>query len=233
MGKTIHTVGQNVLKPLPIVGQNVLKPLPIVDQNVLKPLPIVGQNVLKPLPIVGQNIQKHTLWGTKIGKVAILLLTEPMHIHWESPPHRHKLDILFLFTGEKIECQICGFKVGNILLHMKTHSQKTFRCNECNYAGKTAETLKSHIKHGHILKGKKPFQCGHCSYRSVTKANVTKHIQVQHPQSPIIVHQLEDVPKISQIRLDCWNLVQQVIIIIIKTSLFTHFYNKNGKNIYL
>ncbi len=111
------------------------------------------------------------------------------------------LILLLFFSGEKAECIICGFKTKNLRHHMIRHGERKFRCKECNYASKSQETLKHHMRNSHLLKGRKPFQCGHCSYRSAIKGNVTKHIQVQHPGASINIEQVGETLKCSDIKL--------------------------------
>ncbi|CAK1541023.1 unnamed protein product [Leptosia nina] len=73
-------------------------------------------------------------------------------------------------------CDICGkhsLLKGDFIRHRLTHSYDLpFKCNQCPYRGRFAESLKLHVR---THTGDKPYQCPQCPSRFVTKSNLNTH----------------------------------------------------------
>ena len=89
---------------------------------------------------------------------------------------------LRMHTGSKSECQVCGKVVGNLVSHMKIHSESTpFNCELCGKGFKHSSALTRHIQ---THTGLAPFKCEVCGKGFNDSGDLTKHIRTHTGSKP-------------------------------------------------
>lgn len=99
--------------------------------------------------------------------------------------HSHHLKRHFMrkhqIDSKKLECDICGAKFllsYDLKRHMIKHSTKrSFKCNLCENAFKTANYLKNHVQSVHAAKPERNFQCKICDRTYRHERHLNYHLR--------------------------------------------------------
>jgi KRAB domain-containing zinc finger protein len=121
-----------------------------------------------------QNLRRH-IEENHLSVVTILNCSECPYESKSSKNFRKHEKI----HNKQFACKICDKKFATQWIlnqHIAVHSDvKAFKCNQCNYSGKTKNNLYSH-KRTHS----KPIKCPHCSKGYGTRKNLNYHLKRVH-----------------------------------------------------
>ena len=67
-----------------------------------------------------------------------------------------------------------GVNVDNPLRNTKKEGEKTYKCNQCDYAYSTKSSLRRHLK---THSGEKPNKCNQCNYASSQAGTLRAHLK--------------------------------------------------------
>ena len=82
---------------------------------------------------------------------------------------------------ESFDCVVCGMKFARVKLlniHADTHKEKSYKCDECDYLGKTKTYLRKH-KESHTSREQQHI-CSLCDLAYLGLAGLKKHQQMKH-----------------------------------------------------
>ena len=83
--------------------------------------------------------------------------------------------------NESFDCVVCGMKFARVKLlniHADTHKEKSYKCDECDYLGKTKTYLRKH-KESHTSREQQHI-CSLCDLAYLGLAGLKKHQQMKH-----------------------------------------------------
>ena len=88
-------------------------------------------------------------------------------------------NIQYTFVMEQQVDNDLGLKDANVKLRRKTtdNVNKSFKCNQCDYAASKACHLKEHLK---THSGEKSNKCKQCDYASSLTGNLRRHLKIHN-----------------------------------------------------
>ena len=78
---------------------------------------------------------------------------------------------------KKYNCDICGKAVASLKRHMQHHTEKTFKCEQCDFESNRLGNLKNHIK---CLHDETTYNCPDCPKIMKSSFNFKRHRELKH-----------------------------------------------------
>ena len=74
-----------------------------------------------------------------------------------------------------------GVKVDNPLRNTDYDEEKSYKCNQCEYASSVKSSLRRHLK---THSGEKSNKCSQCDYASSDASNLRTHLKIHSGEKP-------------------------------------------------
>ena len=91
-------------------------------------------------------------------------------------------DIERPFLSQYRHFEVMDQNLDNYAVHLKTQSsEKSKKCNQCDYTSSRAGYLRTHLK---MHSGEKSNKCNQCDYASYCVDNLTRHLKIHSGEKP-------------------------------------------------